>query len=177
MITIRKASIALAAAFGLFGTAAHASTTSFSGTITTGGAFTDFVVLDRLVIGGSGPFLVTGGVSSNSYSITVPTPIPGFGIINVVISGAALNINALSLIGTSTTYTDTNLADGFNFASIAPDTYKLAISGINPNANGIGGLYAGEVTVSAVPEAQTLALAAAGLAVVGGVAARRRRPA
>lgn len=83
-----------------------------------------------------------------------------------------LNISnlALSLLDSSNNVLGSGLS--FSVASLAAGNYHLQVTG---NADGVtGGLYAGGVNVTPVPEADTFAMMLAGLSLMGFVARRRR---
>jgi len=60
----------------------------------------------------------------------------------------------------------------FQFSGLGAGTYTLTFAASTP---ALTGTYAGAISVTPVPEAQSLALALAGLGVVGLVSARRKR--
>ena len=153
-------SVVLAAALAVAG-AAHASTPIFldlsSGEVTFASTAASqeytFTLLSD-VIGG-------GAVSASLVKIGGKTA--GYDITSVVFNGVTLVPDA-----TGPTYDNFTLFDGL----LTAGTYSFTINGVSK----AGGVYTGAIAVTpAVPEAGSMAMALAGLGMVGLVAARRRR--
>jgi hypothetical protein len=87
-----------------------------------------------------------------------------------------LDLSQVKIFDDTNTYTDTTVADGVSFSSVADGLYTVRISGtiLGPQLFGHHyGAYAGGFTVTPVPEPETYALLLAGLLAVGYVARRR----
>lgn len=112
-----------------------------------------------------------GGVFSDDFffDLAIKSDVIGsvgtfFGVVSfgsVLIDG-----NALTLASTPTGY-------GFSFSGLAAGTHTLTVEGVFPKGGHayLGSLYA----TPAVPEPESMALALAGLGVMGLVARRRQR--
>ena len=152
-------SLAAAAALAL-AAASSAQASSFFGTVNGAGNFT----VDAYTVTVGTTFNVTGGVASNSFIVPV-TVGPGITF--------NITVDALTLSGvTFGSFSDNDLSDGFSFSGISAGTYTLKL--IGSASSPLGGIYAGNITTTPVPEAQTTALALAGLGVVGLLARRRK---
>lgn len=159
---LRNQIAAACLSFAALGTA-HAATETFSGVINTVGAFNDVLVHSLNI--GTGPVNVFGDVGSQAYSIPLSYNIPGVGLVALSFNVGALSLSQVAL----GPYTDTDLSDGFAFIGLAAGSYDLKISGTSPSSMSS---YAGQIT-TAVPETTSIALALAGLGVVGLLASRR----
>lgn len=97
----------------------------------------------------------------------------GAGALNFTVGGAPiLNISGLSLALFDSN--DNSLASGLDFSlnALSGGNYYLKVSGV---ANGLGGgVYAGGINVSPVPELDVWSSLTAGLAMLGFMAFRRR---
>lgn len=170
LLSIAAAALALVASIG-----AHATTTnlvpaivgsplSFGG-FATPGLFNDVFTFTMPTNGGSG------------YSVTNFTLLPGQ--FNTALSALSLVSNANGILNDfdDTTLT-TSFTPGGNSLSMAwlavpAGNYYITVTG---TANGAqGGIYNGAISVSPVPEPETLAMMLAGLGAVGFIAMRRRR--
>ncbi|MFN3915242.1 MAG: FxDxF family PEP-CTERM protein [Aquabacterium sp.] len=148
---------AVAAAIVMSGTAAHAFAPIFNPNLGTD---------PDTVIGGvalSGPGLTT------DFTFSLSTLSNVFG--DIFSLTGPVTINSISLTGPSLA-TTTLVGSGYSFENIAAGNYTMSVSASSPFS---GSIYVGTVKVSPVPEAETYALALAGLGVVGLVAARRRK--
>jgi hypothetical protein len=116
--------------------------------------------------------LVSFGVGSSPVDITVPlTP-----TLSMPVHYDALTFSGATIQGTSNpavSMTDADLSNGSFFTVIAPGTYMLKFAGTSLT----GGFYSGEynVSISSVPEPESLALALAGCGVMFSVMHRRKR--
>jgi hypothetical protein len=153
---LRQFAVAAAAAIAMAGTAVHAAPT-FSSNLGTD---------PNTVIGGvalSGPGLTT------SFTFSLSTLSDVFGDIFSLTGPVTIKSIALSGPSLATTTLD---GSSYSFQNIAAGNYTMSVSASSPFN---GSVYIGTVKVSPVPEAETYALALAGLGVVGLVAARRRK--
>ena len=151
---------AVAAAIVMSGTAAHAFAPIFNPNLGTD---------PDTVIGGvalSGPGLTT------DFTFSLSTLSNVFG--DIFSLTGPVTINSISLSGGSLLSPATTSLTGssYLFENIAAGSYTMSVSASSPFS---GSIYVGTVKVSPVPEAETYALALAGLGVVGLVAARRRK--
>lgn len=125
--------------------------------VAAGDSFTDFY---KFVLGSSSD--VYGGVASAKATLR-----------NVVTKDIAFD--AITLTGT--TFAGTRASEGtlpeFLFSNLAEGSYTLKVTG---HATGtLGGSYHGELlAAAAVPEPEVLAMALAGVGVVGALARRRK---
>lgn len=92
---------------------------------------------------------------------------------------SGLNITSFTLSGNGQTYTGTGSSSGgvtiytLNASSLAAGNYTLTVSGAVTGTT--GGSFGGNLNISAVPEASSLAMMLAGLGLVAGFALRRQR--
>ena len=91
---------------------------------------------------------------------------------------AGFDLTQVSLVNNGTMLTDSDLADGISFNSVASGNYAVRISGDLTSSRLFGhryGLYAGGFQVMQIPEPETYALFLAGLLTIGYVARRRQQ--
>lgn len=101
-------------------------------------------------------------------------------VISTALGGkSSLDISSLTLSGNGQTYSGVRNVVGntqyytINLSNLVTGNYTLAVAGRVTGSG--GGSFGGNVSVSAVPEASTVAMLLGGLAVVGVGAWRRRR--
>lgn len=122
----------------------------------------------------------SSAAASQDYQFTLPFgSTAGLGTVTAAfVFGTGYDISSVTF-GSSTQFVTTNtVAPGVTFdlatlfsGPLAAGTYNFTVKGTSFG----GGQYTGNITVTPVPEAETYALALAGLGVVGLVAARRRK--
>ena len=92
---------------------------------------------------------------------------------------SSLDIGSVTLNGNGGVYNGVKSTIGgiqyftLNTANLAAGNYTLAVAGVVTGLR--GGSFGGNVSVAAVPEASTVVMLLSGLALVGGVAWRRRK--
>lgn len=161
---------ALLAVSLLAGGAANAATT------------TTAITFNNSVSANIGNTLTSSGTFTDNYTFTYSS---AFDVSSAIISissgsGSGLDINSFTLTNTTTgqVYTGTSSTASLlqtytiTAGNLSSGNYVLTVSG---SSSGLGGSYGGNINVAAVPEASTTAMMLAGLAVVGLMAARRRR--
>lgn len=154
--------------------AAHAATESFSGSTTTQGHVADKSVY-TLTLAGSSLFDVFGGL--NFAGSASPAPGHASVVIDLFASGMNLQgIKLVSLASPTTSYAHTGMNSDFNFSGLSAGSYDLQLTYTVPRSSVLGS-YGATITtsaaVAAVPEAGSMALALAGLGVVGLISRRR----
>lgn len=125
---------------------------------------------------GFGAYSVTGSfLDKINFSLTSESLGSfGAGPLNFSVGGApVLNISGMSMSLFDSNANNLGSGLDFTLSSLAAGNYYLQVSG---NANGfMGGLYAGGIEVSAVPEPGVWSSLMAGLAMLGFMAYRRRQ--
>ena len=143
--------------------------------VVSGAAHAAPTILD--LSGGTATF--SSSAASQDYQFTLPFGTTG-GVGTVTASfifGAGYDISAVTFGGNNVTVFTTIVPNvSFDLATLfsgplAAGTYNFTVTGTSLS----NGQYTGSITVTPVPEAETYALALAGLGVVGLVAARRRK--
>jgi len=105
--------------------------------------------------------------SSDAYNVAgITFELDLWNWVNVDLTSASLTGGGLS-----GTLTDSNPGDGFSFTALTAGNYTLAIAGAVPGY--FGGVYAGVVHASAVPEPEQYAMMLTGLLMVGWSVRRR----
>ena len=112
-----------------------------------------------------------------TFTVLAPGASAASSITNISFAGAggigsfAAVLAAVSLTGTVLPSPPVlvNVLSGFT-GVLTPGPYSLVVSGIA----GAGASYGGNVVLTPIPEPETYALMLAGLAIVGGIAMRRR---
>lgn len=101
-------------------------------------------------------------------------------VISTALGGqSSLDIGSLTLSGNGQTYAGVKTVVGdtqyytINLSNLVTGNYVLAVAGTVTGS--AGGSFGGNISVSAVPEASSIAMMLGGLALVGMVATRRRR--
>ncbi len=115
----------------------------------------------------SAVFDLTSGTFANAYAFTVGGPSSVTGDTN---SSGVTWFGALLQNPGIYTALDTNPDDGFSFTGLSAGTYSLTFLG--SGKGGYGGYYT--VSSTTVPEAESVAMVLAGLAVLGAAGMRRR---
>lgn len=119
----------------------------------------------------AGPVLFSG-TKSFTFELTQVSDV--FGTLSYLPEFQAVDITSIQLVSDSGSWTfGTPNSGSFSFTGLLAGDYTLNISA---SSSGFG-VYAGSLSAVAapVPEAESLALALAGLGVVGFIAAKRRK--
>lgn len=111
------------------------------------------------------------GTKSFTFSLSQDSDV--FGNLAYLPDFQSLDFSSIQLVSGSNSWLAANPSSGsFSFNGLQAGSYTLNISAVSPGF----GVYAGSLSaVAAVPESESLALALAGLGVVGFIAAKRRK--
>lgn len=129
----------------------------------------------------SGSATFSGSLAEETFQFTLGVPATdgigsvftqftntfGYDLTSVTFGSSTLPVISINL-GAGMTTEFVNLFSG----PLAAGTYSFTVKGTPKMA---GGSFTGNISVTPVPEAESIALALAGLGVVGAVAARRRK--
>ncbi|NBD20644.1 PEP-CTERM sorting domain-containing protein [Aquabacterium fontiphilum] len=157
--------IVLAAATALSAHVAHA--------LPSNGTYLGIDPFTEPFAGGTSLFVEGGMTSTFTFDLSTLSDLFGklkqiqndVTVTKISLSGGSLAIPALITLPASNTGT-------FSFTNLSAGQYSLAITATTTS---VVAMYSGAISVTPVPEAETYALALAGLGVVGLVAARRKR--
>jgi hypothetical protein len=115
-----------------------------------------------VVLDGGDDIVTFGGLESGLYNFSL------------TLSGQYLDLSAAVLNGVAGTIIESGRWTFVGIEGDAQADFALTLTGLTTSARAI---YSGELTVTPVPEPSTSSLMFAGLAAMGFVAAKRRRPA
>lgn len=111
---------------------------------------------------------------TKSFTFTLSEVSDVFGSLSYLPDFQTLDFSSIQLVSGSNSWFAANPSSGsFSFSGLQVGSYTLNISAISPGV----GVYVGTLSSvpAAVPEAESMALALAGLGVVGFVATKRRK--
>lgn len=123
--------------------------------------------------GGTTLFAPGGATSKFTFDLTTLSDL--FGKLKQVdndVTVTQISLSGGSLVSPSVISLPASDVGTFSFNSLSAGSYSLAITATTTS---VVALYSGAISVTPVPEAETYALALAGLGVVGLVATRRKR--
>jgi hypothetical protein len=151
-------------------------------------SISSFAAIHNLGTLGSGDTFLSGSDSTNivvakgSFADTFNFNVSAMS--DVGVSAGVLNFFKFKITDATFSYTlfnssnvalgsGTNVDNAFSLASLNIGSYRLAVTG---NATGaLGGQYNGALTVTPVPEPETVAMLLAGLGLMGSIARRRNK--
>lgn len=122
----------------------------------------------------SGATSFSGSAASQKFQFTLPTDVIGYGSVTASF-GSKLGYSISSIVFDGNTLVrEPSGPKFFNFTlfdgPLAAGTYSFTVNGVSTG----GGMFNGQLEVTAVPEPESVAMALAGLGVMGLLARRRR---
>jgi hypothetical protein len=122
----------------------------------------------------SGATSFSGSLATQEFQFTLPTDVIGYGSVTASF-GTKLGYSISSIVfNGSTLVREPSSPKFFNFTlfdgPLAAGTYSFTVNGVSTG----GGQFHGQLEVAPVPEPESIAMAMAGLGVMGLLARRRR---